>query len=177
MCVLILFAGVQLMLAKCKTCAVVGLNGLIVEVEVDILPGLPAFNIVGLPDAAVKEASERVRSAVRNAGCEFPMRRVTVNLAPADHRKAGPLTTCPAPLRCWSAPGQIEDVPNSSIFLGELSLDGTLRHTNGILPMVAVAREHGIQRVFVPAPDATRPPWWTAWRPSRSPHWDNCFTT
>ena len=154
MCVLILFDGVQLMLAKCKTCAVVGLNGLIVEVEVDILPGLPAFNIVGLPDAAVKEASERVRSAVRNAGCEFPMRRVTVNLAPADHRKAGPAYDLPIAVAVLVSSGQIEDVPNSSIFLGELSLDGTLRHTNGILPMVAVAREQGIQRVFVPAPDA-----------------------
>ena len=154
MCVLILFDGVQLMLAKCKTCAVVGLNGLIVEVEVDILPGLPAFNIVGLPDAAVKEASERVRSAIRNAGCEFPMRRVTVNLAPADHRKAGPAYDLPIAVAVLISSGQIEDVPNSSIFLGELSLDGTLRHTNGILPMVAVAREEGIQRVFVPAPDA-----------------------
>ncbi len=142
------------MLAKCKTCAVVGLNGLIVEVEVDILPGLPAFNIVGLPDAAVKEASERVRSAIRNAGCAFPMRRVTVNLAPADQRKAGPAYDLPIAVAVLVSSGQIEDIPNSSVFLGELSLDGTLRHTNGILPMVAVAREEGFRRVFVPAPDA-----------------------
>ena len=78
------------MLAKSRTCAVVGLDGIIVEVEVDISPGLPAFNIVGLPDTAVQEARERVRAAIRNSGCEFPMRRITVNLAPADVRKAGP---------------------------------------------------------------------------------------
>ena len=141
------------MLAKCRTCAVVGLNGLIVEVEVDLLPGLPAFNIVGLPDAAVKEASERVRSAVRNVGCGFPMRRVTVNLAPADQRKAGPAYDLPIAVAVLYSSGQIEHIPESSVFLGELSLDGTLRHTNGILPMVAVAREEGFKRVFVPAPD------------------------
>ena len=165
------------MLAKCKTCAVVGLNGLIVEVEVDILPGLPAFNIVGLPDAAVKEASERVRSAIRNAGCEFPMRRVTVNLAPADHRKAGPAYDLPIAVAVLISSGQIEDVPNSSIFLGELSLDGTLRHTNGILPMVAVAREEGIRRVFVPAPDANEAALVDGVETIRSPRWDSCFTT
>lgn len=83
------------MLAKSRTCAVVGLDGFIVEVEVDISPGLPAFNIVGLPDTAVQEAKERVRAAIRNSDCEFPMRRITVNLAPADLRKAGPAYDLP----------------------------------------------------------------------------------
>ncbi len=83
------------MLAKTNTCAVVGLEGFIVQVEVDISPGLPAFTIVGLPDTAVQEAKERVRAAIRNSGCEFPMRRVTVNLAPADLRKAGPAYDLP----------------------------------------------------------------------------------
>ena len=78
------------MLAKARTCAVMGLDGFIIEVEVDISPGLPAFNIVGLPDTAVQEARERVRAAIRNSDCEFPMRRITANLAPADLRKAGP---------------------------------------------------------------------------------------
>ena len=78
------------MLAVAQSCAVVGLDGYIVQVEVDISQGLPAFNIVGLPDTAVQESRERVRSALRNSGCEFPMRRITVNLAPADLKKAGP---------------------------------------------------------------------------------------
>jgi len=77
-------------LATAQTCAVVGLDGYIVQVEVDISPGIPAFNIVGLPDTAVQEARERVRAALRNSGCEFPLRRITVNLAPADLKKAGP---------------------------------------------------------------------------------------
>jgi len=78
------------MLAKVMSCAVVGLEGAIVEVEVDISPGLPAFTVVGLPDTAVQEARERVRAAIRNSGCTFPMRRITVNLPPADLKKAGP---------------------------------------------------------------------------------------
>ena len=78
------------MLAKAKTCAVVGLDGYVVEVEVDISPGLPSFTIVGLPDTAVQEARERVRAAIRNSGCEFPLRRITVNLAPADTKKSWP---------------------------------------------------------------------------------------
>ena len=143
------------MLAKCKTCAVVGLDGYIVEVEVDISPGLPAFNIVGLPDTAVQEARERIRAAIRNSECEFPMRRITVNLAPADLRKAGPSYDLPIAVAMLLSSGQISEIPESALFLGELSLDGGLRHTNGVLPMVAVARDEGFQTVFVPQPDAS----------------------
>ncbi len=142
------------MLAKSKTCAVVGLDGYIVEVEVDISPGLPTFIVVGLPDAAVQEARERVRAAIRNSGREFPMRRITVSLAPADLRKAGPSYDLPIALAVLLASGQVSAAPESALFLGELSLDGGLRHTNGILPMVVVAREEGIQSVFVPEQDA-----------------------
>ena len=142
------------MLAKCKTCAVVGLDGYIVEVEVDISPGLPAFNIVGLPDTAVQEARERVRAAIRNSECEFPMRRITVNLAPADIRKAGPAYDLPIAVAMLLSSGQISEVPRSALFLGELSLDGSLRHTNGVLPMVAVGRDEGFETVFVPEADA-----------------------
>ena len=142
------------MLAKSKTCAVVGLDGFIVEVEVDISPGLPAFTVVGLPDTAVQEARERVRSAIRNSGCEFPMRRITVNLAPADLRKAGPAYDLPIAIAVLLSSGQVPELPESALFLGELSLDGGLRHTTGILPMVAVAREQGLEAVFVPSPDA-----------------------
>ena len=143
------------MLAKAKTCAVLGLDGYIVEVEVDISPGLPAFTIVGLPDTAVQEARERVRAAIRNSGCDFPMRRITVNLAPADLRKAGPAYDLPIAVAILLASGQISAIPESALFLGELSLDGGVRHTNGILPMVVVAREESFEAVFVPASDAS----------------------
>ena len=96
------------MLATTQSCAVVGLDGYIVQVEVDISPGLPAFNIVGLPDAAVQETRERVRAAVRNTGCEFPMRRITVNLAPADLRKAGPAYDLPIALGILLSSEQVE---------------------------------------------------------------------
>ena len=142
------------MLAKAVTCAVVGLDGYIVQIEVDISPGLPRFSIVGLPDTAVQEARERVRAAIRNSGCEFPMRRITVNMAPADLPKAGPAYDLPIAAALLIASGQLPAAPESTVMLGELSLDGTLRHTNGVLPMVAVAREEGIKSVFAPACDA-----------------------
>ena len=136
------------MLAKSRTSAVVGLDGYIVEVEVDISPGLPSFTIVGLPDTAVQEARERVRAAVRNSGCEFPMRRITASLAPADLRKAGPAYDLPIALALLLSSGQVPAIPESALFLGELSLDGGVRHTTGILPMVVVAREGGIDMAF-----------------------------
>jgi magnesium chelatase family protein len=113
-------------LAAAQTCAVVGLDGYIVQVEVDISQGLPAFNIVGLPDMAVQEARERVRAALRNSGCEFPLRRVTVNLAPADLKKAGPSYDLPIAVATLLSSGQVSLPQESAIFLGELSLDGTL---------------------------------------------------
>lgn len=142
------------MLAKVISCAVVGMEGAIVEVEVDISPGLPAFTIVGLPDKAVQEARERVRSAVRNSGCTFPNRRITVNLAPADLKKEGPAYDLPIAVGILLTSGQISADTSGMLFLGELSLDGSLRHTNGILPMVALARQKGLPTIFVPASDA-----------------------
>jgi magnesium chelatase family protein len=154
--------GAGAMLAKASSCAVIGLEGALVEVEVDIGHGLPAFSIVGLPDAAVNEAKERVRAAIKNSGAIFPLRRITVNLAPADLRKAGPAYDLPIAIAivmasdqvpALNAAGEIGDTAGA-LFLGELSLDGGLRHTHGILPMVAMARELGIPAVFVPAIDA-----------------------
>lgn len=142
------------MLATAQTCAVIGLDGLIVQVEVDISPGLPAFNIVGLPDTAVQESRERVRAALRNSGCEFPLRRITVNLAPADLKKAGPAYDLPIAVGILLSSGQIHAPLDKTIFLGELSLDGSLRHTTGILAMVSVARQQGFTSVFVPTTDA-----------------------
>ncbi len=142
------------MLAKVKSAAVVGLEGAIVEVEVDISPGLPSFAIVGLPDKAIQEAKERVRSAIRNSYYKFPNRRITVNLAPADLRKEGPAYDLPIAIGILISSGQLNADLTNSIFIGELSLDGKLRHTHGVLPMVALARDKGLATVFVPSDDA-----------------------
>ena len=142
------------MLACTNSCAMVGLEGFIIRVEVDLSPGVPRFNMVGLPDTAVQEAKERVRAALRNSGCEFPMRRITVNLAPADLKKEGPAYDLPIAIGILLSSGQLESVPDNAVFLGELSLDGSLRHTNGILTMASVARDQGYEAVYVPAIDA-----------------------
>jgi len=143
------------MLAKVFSCAVIGLEGVIVEVEVDTGPGLPSIVIVGLPDAAVQESRERVQAAVKNAGMFYPRKRVTVNLAPASVRKEGPAYDLPIALGVLAAAEQL--APESlegALVIGELSLDGAVRHVRGVLPMAAVAREKGFRRVFVPEADA-----------------------
>ncbi|MCK5434109.1 MAG: magnesium chelatase, partial [Dehalococcoidales bacterium] len=142
------------MLAKVKSCAIVGLEGAIVEVEVDISPGLPSFTIVGLPDAAVQEARERVRAAIRNSGFTFPTKRIVANLAPADLKKAGPAYDLPIAVAILLASEQVYADVSQTLLLGELSLDGSLRHTNGILPMVALAHQEGSSSVIVPETDA-----------------------
>ena len=141
------------MLAKAKSCAVVGLDGFVVDVEVDISPGLPRFDVVGLPDTAVQEARARVRAAIRNSGCDFPLRRITANLAPADVRKAGSTYDLPLAVALLHSSGQLDVVPDNAMFLGQLSLNGDVLHTDGILPMVALAQESGADSVFVPSID------------------------
>ncbi len=117
--------------------SIVGLDTHLVRVEVDISPGLPAFHIVGLPDAAVQESRERVRSAVRHAGFDFPVRRITVNLSPADLRKEGPSFDLPIALGVLAASGQVPpDSLGSVVATGELALDGTARRVRGVLSMV-----------------------------------------
>ena len=143
------------MLARVNSCALVGLDGVTVEVEVDISRGLGAFNIVGLPDAAVQESKERVRAAIKNAGLEFPNRRITVNLAPADVRKEGGIYDLPIAVGIIAASGQVELRDERSIFLGELSLDGGVRHANGVLSMVAVGQEAGFEVAYVPLIDVS----------------------
>ncbi len=142
------------MLAKVKSAAVVGLDAKQVEVEVDISSGLPTLTIVGLPDTAVQEARERVRAAIRNSGYTFPPKRITVNLAPADLKKEGPAYDLPIALGILFSSEQVASDISQALFLGELSLDGTLRHTHGILPMIALAHERGLSTAFVPAIDA-----------------------
>ena len=140
-------------LAKVRSGAVVGIDGILVDVEVDIGSGLPAFHIVGLPDAAVQEAKERVRAAIRNTGFEFPLRRITVNLAPADVRKQGPLYDLPIAVAILVASRQVPDHFEEMALLGELSLDGRLRHVNGVLPLVSMCADHGIGTAVVPPSD------------------------
>ncbi len=142
------------MLATVLTCAVIGLDGVLVEVEVDSGPGQPGLTIVGLPDAAVQESRERVRSAIRNSGARFPLGKITVNLAPADIRKEGPAYDLPIALGILLASEQVHADLGDALVIGELSLDGGLRHTTGVLPMVGLAHERGLRRAFVPAVDA-----------------------
>ncbi len=142
------------MLAKVMTCAIVGLDGSIVQVEADISPGLPFFAVVGLADTAVQEARERVRPAIRNSGFSFPMKRIIVNLAPADLKKGGPAYDLPIALSIILSSEQVVADVTKMAFIGELSLDGALRHTNGVLPMVSLAYQQGYSTIVVPEADA-----------------------
>src|SRR3972149_8627023 len=143
------------MLARVYSCAVIGLDGVVVEVEGDTGQGLPKIIIVGLPDAAVQESRERVQSAINNSQLTFPRKHITVNLAPASVRKAGPVYDLPIALGVLIASGQIPaESLDGSLILGELSLDGGVRHVRGVLPMAALARQQNIKRLFVPEADA-----------------------
>ena len=143
------------MLAKVLSAAIVGLDAELVNVEVDIVKGQPYFALVGLPDAAVRESRDRVYAAVKNSGFTFPLHRITVNLAPADLRKEGPAYDLPIAVGILAATSQIwHNLLDESLFFGELSLDGSTRHTKGVLPLAAKARELGLKRLFVPVADA-----------------------
>lgn len=123
-------------LAKVNSAAVVGLDAFAVEVEVDISNGLPSFTIVGLPDKAIEESKERVRAAIKNSGANFPMKRITVNLAPADIKKEGPAYDLAIAIGILVADEQLPIIDESTLLVGELALNGKLRHINGILPIV-----------------------------------------
>lgn len=142
------------MLAKVHSCAVVGLDAEPVYVEVDIASGLERVTLVGLPDTAVRESSERVRAALTNSGFFFPQHRLTINLAPADLRKEGPAYDLPIAVGILAATRQLMANLEDALILGELSLDGGVRHVNGVLPMASMAKAAGYCRLFVPAIDA-----------------------
>ncbi len=143
------------MLSKVFSSALVGLEAVPVEVEIDIAnQGLPNFQIVGLPDKAVEEAKERVRSAIRNTGADFPAKRITVNLAPADLPKEGPIYDLPIALGILLASEQIKSDVSDALFAGELSLDGSLRPVNGILSQTLMAKRIGLKRAFFPSKNA-----------------------
>jgi magnesium chelatase family protein len=138
------------MVSRVYSMGLYGMDAFAVEVEADISVGLPGFDVVGLPDAAVKESRDRVRSAVRNCGFDFPVNKITVNLAPADKRKEGPIYDLPLLIALMKASGQLNAELHDSVFLGELSLTGETRPIKGVLPMAIKARESGFQKLYVP---------------------------
>ncbi|MBR1456335.1 MAG: ATP-binding protein, partial [Oscillospiraceae bacterium] len=142
------------MFASVKSLGVSGVGGYGVAVEVNVAGGLPGFDIVGLPDTAVKEARERVRAAVKNCGYRFPVSRLTVNLAPADRKKAGTVYDLPMLVGILAASGEIALPGEDCAFLGELSLTGQLRPVPGVLPMAVAAERAGLKELFVPAENA-----------------------
>ena len=142
------------MLCEVRSLGLSGVSGYEVRAECDLSAGLPAFEIVGLPDAAVKEARDRVRAAVKNCGFTFPVSRITVNLAPADRKKGGTMYDLPILVGVLAAGGQLKPPEPGSAFVGELSLSGRLRPVPGMLPMALAARAAGITSLYVPAPSA-----------------------
>ena len=142
------------MIAKVRSMGLQGIGGYEVLLEVYISNGLPAFDVVGLPDAAVKEARERVRAAIKNNGYRFPVSRMTVNLAPADKKKAGTLYDLPMFIGILAADGDIDEPGDDCAFIGELSLSGELRPVYGALPMAIAAARCGVKKLFVPADNA-----------------------
>lgn len=143
------------MLATVKSYGLSGLEGYPVAVEVDSSPGLPRWEVVGLPDAAVKESKERVRAALKNSGFEYPQGRIIVNLAPADLKKEGPIYDLAIAIGTLAASGQLKlGEFSDAAFMGELSLDGKIRSVSGILPMAIDARQRGIQKMVVPRANA-----------------------
>ena len=139
------------MLAKIKSYALDGLAGYAVDVEVDINSGLPGYELVGLASTATKESKERVRSAIKNSGYFYPTKRITVNLAPADTKKEGPSFDLPIALGILCASDQVEGRRYKDyVFVGELSLDGKLRHVNGIMPILISALQNGEKRFVIP---------------------------
>lgn len=142
------------MVSRIWSTGINGIDGYALSCECFLSGGLPSFDVVGLPDAAVRESRERVRAAIKNCGFEFPMRRITVNLAPADTRKAGALYDLPILLSILAAGEQLSADFTETAFIGELSLDGRLRPVNGALPAAIAAQKNGMKRIFVPSENA-----------------------
>ncbi|MCQ2440750.1 MAG: YifB family Mg chelatase-like AAA ATPase [Clostridia bacterium] len=139
------------MFAKIKSIGIFGIDTYMIEIEADVSGGLPCFDIVGLPDTAVKESRDRVRSAIKNCGYKFPTGRITVNLAPADKKKEGAVYDLPILLAILLASKQLNADVSESAFIGEVSLDGKIRPVNGILAMTITASQNGIKNIFIPS--------------------------
>ena len=143
------------MFSKLKSCGLLGIDGFTVEVEADISNGIPVFDIVGLADAAIRESKERVRSAVKNSGLDFPVRRITMNLAPANLKKVGSSFDLAIALSILAATGQVQSIMlDKYMFIGELSLDGEIRPVNGVLPIAVCALQSGIEYLVLPEANA-----------------------
>lgn len=142
------------MLAIVKSMALHGLDGYLVDVQVDVSQGLPAWEIVGLPDASIKEAKERVKTAIKNSGIDFQSKKIVVNLAPADTKKEGSSFDLPMAVGILYALEDISEIDEQTVFIGELSLDGRINRVNGILPMCIEATNLGIKRIILPKENA-----------------------
>ena len=146
------------MLSKIKSIALNGLDGNLVEIQTDISNGLPEFEIVGLPDASVKEAKKRIVAAIKNSNIEFPTKKILINLAPANIKKEGTSFDLAMAMGILIAMNRIPDIDTnklvSTIFIGELSLDGKINRANGVLPMCMEAKELGIKTVILPKSNA-----------------------
>ena len=142
------------MVVTIRSLGLSGIAGYEVSAECFLSGGLPAFDVVGLPDAAVREARERVRAAVKTCGAKFPVSRITVNLAPAGQKKAGTVYDLPIFVGILAAAGELPEPPRKAAFIGELSLSGKLRGVTGVLPMAMAARAAGVEELFVPAENA-----------------------
>lgn len=142
------------MLGQVRSCVVTGLEGSLVDVEAVVTFGMVKFFVVGMTDQAIQEARERVRGAIKNSGFKFPGTRISVNLAPADVHKEGPAYDLPIAVAILAASNQVSGELSETLLLGELSMDGRLRHTNSVLPMIGVAAARGLRKAIVPAVDA-----------------------
>ena len=143
------------MLSRLRSAAVFGVEAYPVQIEVDVSFGLPSFTMVGLPDTTVRESRDRVRLAIRNSGFEFPPHRITVNLAPADVRKAGSSFDLPIALGVLATTGQLASAAlENTLVLGELSLDGGINAIRGVLPIAVAARRLGVTRLLLPPQNA-----------------------
>lgn len=143
------------MLSIIKSMGLLGLEGYLIDVEVDVSTGIPDWQIVGLPDAGLKEAKQRVKTAIKNAGYDFPSRKIVVNLAPANTRKEGSMFDLPIAIGILMNNGQIKRQNlDNTIIIGELSLDGKLNKVNGVLPITIEAKKLGIKRIILPKENA-----------------------
>lgn len=142
------------MFSRIKSIGIFGMDSYMIEVEADISTGLPAFDIVGLPDATVKESRDRVRAAIKNCGFKFPLGRITVNLAPADRKKEGSVYDLPVLLAILKAYNQLKVDLSDSIIIGEVALDGRVRSANGVLAITITAKQNGVKNIFVPIDNA-----------------------
>ena len=142
------------MFSRVKSVGIFGIDSYMIEVEADISNGLPSFDIVGLPDTAVKESRDRVRAAIKNCGFKFPVSRITVNLAPANRKKEGSIYDLPVLLTILKASGQLKADLDDSVTIGEVALDGMLRPVNGVLALAITAAQNGIKNIFVPSKNA-----------------------